>query len=35
MEKISSAIEKHTLGQLQDLKAQIQAYDEKMERWRV
>ncbi len=35
MEKISSAIEKHTLGQLSELKTQVQTYDEKMERWRV
>ena len=35
MEKISSAMEKHTLGQLQDLKSQIQSYDEKTETWRV
>lgn len=35
MEKISSAMEKHTLGQLSELKSSIQAYDEKVERWRV
>jgi hypothetical protein len=35
MEKISSAMEKHTLTQLIDLKAQIQTYDDKMEKWRI
>ena len=35
MEKISSAMEKHTLNRLHELKTQVQAYDEKMEGWRV
>ncbi len=35
MEKISSAIEKHTSSQLQDLKLMITQYEERIEKWRV
>ena len=35
MEKISSAMEKHTFGQMNEIKIQLQNLDEKTEKWRI
>ena len=35
MEKIASTVEKHTISELQELKATVSHFDEKMEKWKI
>jgi hypothetical protein len=35
MEKVVSTIEKHTIGELTELKTLVSHFDDKMEKWKV